>query len=240
MLKVSAILICLLFYQSVDYQIVFSDDYNNARQFMSKNADLFIRYSESFNTDPEIIMPILFPEAIRYSIISDYLETKSLELAYVYSGSADFSIGFFQMKPSFIEDLEKTIRSEPEKLEEYDSLLISDNYSVIEIRKTRIDRLKKIEFQIAYANCLYDITKIIYPEIFKFDKDFQIKFISTAFNHGFLSGQKEIMEYSNRAFFPLSGKNNTPRFIYNEISLFFYRNDLPHIVSKKNNFALSL
>jgi len=45
---------------------------------------LFLEYSKQYNTDVEIIIPIVFPEAIRYSIIKDYLETKSLELTYVY------------------------------------------------------------------------------------------------------------------------------------------------------------
>lgn len=237
MFRLLFVFILPLFYQSIDYQYVFSKDYENAREFMTKNAYLFLDYSSSFNTDPEIIMPVLFPEAIRYSIVSNYLETKSLELAYVYSGSADYSIGFFQMKPSFIENLEEMIKNQPEKLFKYDSLLINENLTITEIRRERINRLKNLEYQIAYANCMYDILKIIYPHIFLYDKPSQIKFISTAYNHGFLTGEKEILEYSTRAFFPMNGKNNTSRFVYNEISLYFYENDLPPIIRKINNFA---
>jgi len=232
MFRIFSIILSLSFVQSVDYETVFSKNYIEARDFMAQNADLFIRYSTSFQTDPEVIMPVLFPEAIRYSMVSDYLETKSLELAYVYSGSTDFSIGFFQMKPSFVEDLEETIKKEPEKLAKYDSLLISDKINISEIRKVRINRLKQLKYQIVYANCMFDILKIIYPLVFKYDKTYQIKFISTAFNHGFLSGQKEILDYSSKAFFPFNGRNNTTRYVYNDISLYFYRNDLPLIVSK--------
>jgi hypothetical protein len=233
MLRVLLVFLLPVFFQSIDYRNVFSDDYDKALLFITKNTDLFLDYSSSYQTDPEIIIPVLFPEAIRYSIISDFLETKSLELAYVYSGSADFSIGFFQMKPSFIENLEKTIGKYPEKLAKYNSLLIPFNSSLSEIRKERIKRLEKLDYQIAYANCLYDILKIIYPQVFNYDKAFQIKFISTAFNHGFLTGQKEILEFAEKAFFPFSGKNNSGKYVYNEISLYFYENDLPGIVSKK-------
>jgi hypothetical protein len=178
-------------------------------------------------------MSVVFPEAIRYSIISDYLETKSLEITYVYSGSADFSIGCFQMKPSFIEDIEETILKYPEKLSNYDTLVISGKFSESEIRQKRLSHLKILDYQIVYTNCLCDIMKILYPEIFNYDKPFQIKFISTAFNHGFLSGLEEISDYSSRPFFPLNGKNNTPKYVYSDISFFFYQNDLPMIVSKK-------
>lgn len=221
-----------LFFQSVDYRAVFSDDYKRAYEFISRNSDLIIEYSDSLNNDPEIIIPVLFPEAIRYSIISNFLETKSLELAYVYSGSADFSIGYFQMKPSFIENLEKTIIRHPGILSKYDSLIFSDNFSLQDIRRKRIERLKSLEYQIVYANCMFEVLKIMYPEVFTYDKAYQIKFISTAFNHGFLAGRKEILEYTTKAFFPFNGKNKTEKYVYNEISLYFYHHDLPRIISK--------
>jgi len=233
MLRILIVFLAALFFESIDYKKAFSDNYTRALDFVSENTGLIVSYSAAYDTDPEIIMPVLFPEAIRYSIVSDYLETKSLELAYVYSGSTDFSIGYFQMKPSFVENLEKSILSYPQALSKYDSLLIPEDWQLTEIRKERLNRLKKLEYQVAYVNCMYDILKILHPSIFKHSKEFQIQFVSTAFNHGFLSGQDEILEYSEKAFFPLNGKNNTPRYKYSEISLYFYKNDLPLILSKK-------
>ena len=232
MLRPLLVFLILLFFQSIDYRSVLKSDYQKAVQFISDHSKLFLKYSSATNTDPEVIISVLFPEAIRYSIINDYIETKSLEIAYVYSGSADFSIGFFQMKPSFVESLEEYIKTHPENLVKYDTLLIPGDNTLPEIRRIRLERLKKLEYQIVYANCLYDIMKIIYPDIFLYDKSYQIKFISTAYNHGFLTGQEEILEYSSKAFFPLSGKNNTPKHVYSEISLYFFYNDLPSIVNK--------
>ncbi len=233
MLRILIVFLAPLFFESIDYKKAFSDNYADALDFISENANLIFDYSSAYDTDPEIIMPVLFPEAIRYSIVSDYLETKSLELVYVYSGSTDFSIGYFQMKPSFAENLEQSISSYPQALSKYDSLLIPDDWPPTEIRKERLERLKKLEYQVAYVNCMYDILKILHPSIFKLSKEFQIRFASTAFNHGFLSGKDEIIEYSDKAFFPMNGKNNTPRYKYSEISLYFYQNDLPLILSKK-------
>jgi len=232
MLRLILLLFIPFLIESVNYHQVFSSDYNNALDFVSQNSDLFLDYSTQYNTDVEIIIPVVFPEAIRYSIIKDYLETKSLELTYVFAGSADFSIGCFQMKPSFVESLENTIKQYPDQLNKYHNLLIPEELPLPEIRKERIDRLKSIEYQISYANCMYDIVKILYPSVFSHDKSFQIKFISTAFNHGFLTGEKEILDFTGRAFFPLNGKNNSERYIYHEISLYFYEKDLPAILSK--------
>ena len=222
---------------SLDYKTIFRNDYDNALQFMSDNYNLFLEYSSLYNTDPEIIMSVLFPEAIRYSIIRDYLETKSLELAYVYAGTADFSIGYFQMKPSFAESIEQMVREKGKMLDKYDSLLIPEEKSMLEIRKTRIERLRKLEYQVVYANCLYDIIRLEYPEIFYSDKAHQIRFISTAYNHGFLCGQEEILDYASKAFFPMNGKNKTDKFVYHEISLYFFYNDFPGIVSRNQNYS---
>ncbi|MCB8999028.1 MAG: hypothetical protein H6540_03025 [Bacteroidales bacterium] len=232
MLRLLFILLLPLSFQSIDYSNVFQRDYSNALEVMKVNSGLFSEYSHKYNTDPEIIMPVLFPEAIRYSIISDFLETNSLELVYVYAGSADFSIGRFQMKPSFVENLENAIDTHPEALAKYSALLIPGDRNSPEVRKERIARLKSLNYQILYANCFFDIIKIIYPSVLKMDKVSQIKFISTAYNHGFLTGQKEIKEYSEKAFFPFNGKNNTSRYVYNEISLYFYNHDLPLILCK--------
>ncbi len=232
MLRITLVLLSFLLIQSSDYRSVFSDDYDNALHFMGENTDKFMEFSKSYDTDPEIIMSVLFPEAIRFSIVSNYLETKSLELAYVYAGSTDFSIGYFQMKPSFVENIENTIIKYQPELNKYDTLLIPSYTTLPEIRKERINRLKNLDYQVLYANCLFDVIRLLYPEIFNADKATQIKFISTAFNHGFLTGKDEITEYLDKAFFPMAGKNNTERYVYNEISLYFYINDLPKIVSK--------
>lgn len=238
MLRIAIFILFIFQLHSLDFRKVFHTDYVSALDFISENSSRFYYYSDTYQTDPEIIMSVLFPEAIRYSIVKDFFEIRSLEIAYVYSGTTDFSIGYFQMKPSFAEELENQIKEYPSILKKYNVLLLSENQSIIEARKIRVARLKDIDYQILYANCFYDVLRIIYPSAFNLDRISQIRFISTAYNHGFLAGFDEIQEYSSKAFFPLNGKNNTQKYVYNEVSVYFYENDLPQIISKKDNFAL--
>lgn len=99
---------------------------------------------------------VVFPEMLRYVLWKDLFETAALELLYVRYGStkADFSIGWFQMKPSFAEKLEREIYTYPELVMHYSDLStysIPNNDSV-DIRSERIKRLKQLSWQLKYLN----------------------------------------------------------------------------------------
>lgn len=53
------------------------------------------------------LQAIVFPEIMRYNGLKDGIETESLRTLYVQFGEdyADFSIGLFQMKPCFAQQL---------------------------------------------------------------------------------------------------------------------------------------
>lgn len=59
-------------------------------------------------TEGSEALAIVSPELIRWTAFKDFFETTALELLYVKKGKtyADFSIGHFQIKPSFVEQLE--------------------------------------------------------------------------------------------------------------------------------------
>ena len=92
---------------SSKYYKIFGNDYKNALNYFKKYKTFSRNILKENNVDAEIIIPILFPERIRYSIVRDFFETAFLEAIYTSQGSdyIDFSIGDFQMKPSFIEKL---------------------------------------------------------------------------------------------------------------------------------------
>ena len=58
--------------------------------------------------DPLIAESVVWPEMERYARLQDLAETAAVYGTYITTGGGpDYSIGLFQMKPSFIEDLEK-------------------------------------------------------------------------------------------------------------------------------------
>ena len=211
---------------SEDFREIFGQDYTNAVEFMEENEFIFDSISNNYHNDASLIKSTVFPELIRYSLIRDYLEIGSLELIYVSTGKVDFSVGTFQIKPSFIESLENYLRKFPDLKEKYAHKL---NYGLereIDIRKERIMRLKSIDFQITYLNLLYDIMEKWYPDIFKSEKEYQVRFFSTAYNRGFDEPSVEIRKYLNKKFFPYGPNANRTRYNYSNISWYFYKNDL--------------
>lgn len=91
----------------------------------------------------------MFPELIRYALFQDRMETGAVKALYVSKGTGgcDFSIGRFQMKPSFAEDVEKRwMRSGLAR--QYN--LYFDTKDNETARRIRISRLEKEEWQCIY------------------------------------------------------------------------------------------
>lgn len=88
------------------------------------------------------IIAIAFPEVIRFNSFSDLIETSSNRILYINGGkmASDFSIGYFQMKPSFVEDLEKFVANS-ENLEKYNSIVIQEK----DEKKSREERINRLE-----------------------------------------------------------------------------------------------
>ena len=94
--------------KKLKYENIFGDSYREAIEFLDENDSIineYLGYDKQYKNEK---LAIVFPELLKYTLYQDLLETTALELIYTSYGKsyADFSIGYFQMKPSFIEDLE--------------------------------------------------------------------------------------------------------------------------------------
>jgi hypothetical protein len=91
--------------QSINYEDLFGDDWKKAVTFEKENRiwmePLLVKNHISY----PIAISIIFPELVRYSALKDKMEITLLKTLYVNLGEdyANFSIGQFQMKPSFAE-----------------------------------------------------------------------------------------------------------------------------------------
>ncbi|NJO89076.1 MAG: hypothetical protein HC831_09045 [Chloroflexia bacterium] len=109
MKKISFLLVLLLNLNSTpDYQKIFGADYTDAISYFKKNKSTITSYFNYHSVNQELIIPVIFPERIRYSMVKDFIETTAVELIYIDFGAdyVDFSIGDFQIKPSFAEKVE--------------------------------------------------------------------------------------------------------------------------------------
>lgn len=147
-----------------------------------------------YDIDCGIAEAIVFPELIRYSLLQDKMETGAVKALYVTRGSegCNFSIGRFQMKPSFAEELEKRwMRSGLAR--KYN--LFFDTKDSENARRVRISRLYKEEWQCIYIAVFLKMLYLDYGSTDKFGNHSQdgldslplseqVRLAATAYNQG--------------------------------------------------------
>ncbi len=218
-------LFLILLQDKLNYEKIFGSDYTNALDYFVDKKELIGQKFETFRVDKELLIPIIFPERIRYSIIRDMIETSAVELVYVEYGSdyIDFSIGDFQLKPSFASKIETSVLNSALLKQKYSHLVTYNKNGIYEVRKERVERLKSLEFQLIYIAAFYDIL------IQKFDLSGKsalekIAFLSTSFNYGFMGAKGEIEAHVSDRYFPFGSKYKGKQYSYSDVSIDFYLN----------------
>lgn len=176
--------------------------------------------AKQYRVDERMICAMVFPEYIRYSYLSGLLETAALEILYVQKGTraADFSIGHFQMKPSFVETLEKKL--DPSLTEKYRDILVMTGPEQNN-RRHRVARLKNVQGQCAYA-CAFIETCIKKYALDSLSQPEQLQFIATVYNKGLQYDRQEIERAMQKQNFPYGAKYKEQQFAYWEITLDYY------------------
>lgn len=185
----------------------------------------------------DIAEAVVFPELIRYSALKDAVETASVSALYLNKGAqaCDFSIGTFQMKPSFVEELEKRwMRSGMAR--RYN--LFFDTKESRMARKVRINRMVDEQWQCVY---LAIFLKMLYLDYGSVNKDGvhtqngldslprkeQVRLAATAYNRGCrwvnpgYGPLKELRSKSHEKHFhtALVPVRGTRRYVYADIAL---------------------
>ena len=210
--------------KSIKYDLIFPDDYSEATEFIKnnsnefKNASFIYRHGFLFSTS------IVFPEIMRYSVIKDIIETAALELVYVNNGSdaADFSVGRFQMKPSFIESIEKEIIKNDSINNLYSNLLLNEKFTDKEKRKIRLERLKNNKWQIIYLHAFISICDNRFKDTNYKNENDKLTIYATAYNSGFYTTAENLIKKSTKKCFPYGEKYEGTQYAYSDIANYYY------------------
>ena len=134
-----------------------------------------------FGVDPAIAESVVWPEMLRYSVVRDFAET-AVDFGFYFIGEKepDYSIGIFQMRPSFVEALEKAWMHSG-LADEYDlSFDIADSaYS----RGKRIGRMNSYEWQVLYLGVFLRLLYHCY-NLQDLPVEDQVRLSATAYNRG--------------------------------------------------------
>jgi hypothetical protein len=207
--------------QTYDYREVFGSDWKKAEQFVADNEKMIRPVLEKYKIDFYEAIAVVFPELVRYSALRDKMEITLLKALYVNLGKdyANFSIGYFQMKPSFAE----MIIDESHKISGRRKPVIGDSTAFEDIRSYRaaiVASLEDTRAQLDYLILFFWITGKRF-DIKKMDEPARIRFLATAYNYGFLHTENEINGMTERRFFSIkpAGKE---LYSYADISLYWY------------------
>jgi hypothetical protein len=191
--------------------------------FLKENKKTVLEIKNTSNTEGSEALAIVFPEIIRWSAFSDMIETTALETFYVQKGKekANFSIGHFQMRPAFIEDLESYISNHKEALATFDYVVIRGKADK-ECRKERIYRMKQLAWQLRYAHVYWLVAKDKFKDRKFKDVKERIRFFATAYNYGFVRPIEEIEKRINQKSFPYGVKYKGEQMAYADFSIEFF------------------
>jgi len=212
----------------IDYKNVFGEDYIAAERYISDNPWI-ISSLEKENINSEFAIAIVFPEIIRYSAILNIIESSALKTLYIQNGEkyADFSIGYFQMKPSFAETVENI--NNKILLKSGRETGVFNTQKTVSARKARILRLDNEKWQLRYLILFIKIMDAKFSKFTFADETEKLRFYATAYNFGFTSDFATIKKQINFCTFytGLFSNLESKYYCYSDISAFYYKSLKP-------------
>ena len=211
------------FSQQTDYKKNFGSDWEKAEAFVSANETWMKQLSEKYNVSYPVAVAVVFPELIRYSALQDKMEITLLKALYVNLGEdyANFSIGRFQMKPSFAESIDLMVPLLKGRLRNQFKEKTRNN----DIRKYRGSIVKDLEepkSEFLYLIAFLKVCGNIY-NLDEMDEEGRLKFLATAYNFSFRKSKDEVEKMIDKKFFYtklIKGES----YSYADISVCWFRN----------------
>lgn len=156
----------------------------------------------TLDADAAVCEAIIFPELLRYRRLQDDVELAALLALYVRGGTeaANYSVGKFQMKPSFAEEVERAWMRSPLR---HTYRLYFDLRDDKLQRNKRVERLRDERWQCVYIAIFVRLLLEREPSWANLDADSRIRLFVTAYNHRFTASTEELKRRQGRKHFHL-------------------------------------
>lgn len=208
--------------QPVSYRDIFGDSWNKAEAFEKANRSWMEPLLVANKISYPVAISIVFPELVRYSALSDKMEVTLLKTLYVNLGEdyANFSIGQFQMKPSFAGSIREKVSEVLTGGSDIVFKSSSEYADIKDFRKSIVSDLEKPESQIRYLIAFIKLCENKFHLEGKDEKSI-VRFLSTAYNSGFSKTGAEIENMTGRKFFS-AGPFSSRLYCYSDISVYWF------------------
>ena len=208
---------------SINYQKTFGDDWDDAVRFVKDHHEEWQQEFDLFGVDSRVAEAIVFPELIRYSMWQDEIERAAVNGLYVTKGreGANFSIGRFQMKPSFAEEVEQAWNRSSLSKEYGFSFNLADNN---EARRSRIRRLSTMLGQCRYLAIFIRLQQQRHPQLSQLTLKEQVRILATAYNRSFSASWQSLCKMQQERYFhtDIIKTRSTRLYCYADIASAFF------------------
>ena len=209
--------------QSIDYQVVFSDDWKKAMLFEKENRSWMEPLVIKNDIPYPLAIAVIFPELVRYSALRDKMEIVLLKTLYINLGEeyANFSIGQFQMKPSFAEMIREHSTGSIEHQTGIRYKKKSDFKNITNYRKSIVMDLENPETEFNYLITFLKICEKRFNTDKKNDLE-RVMFLATAYNYGLDKSADKIEKMVGKRYFN-TRLVTTENYSYADVSTFWYK-----------------
>ena len=153
----------------------------------------------------------------------DEIERAAVNGLYVSKGKdgANFSIGRFQMKPSFAEEVERAWNVSLLAQEYGFSFNLADN---AEARRSRIRRLGTEQGQCRYLAIFIRLQQLHLPQLQQISKEQQVRILATAYNRSFSASWQSLcrMQHERHFHTDVIKTRSTQFYCYSDIAARFF------------------
>lgn len=233
--RITAVIICILLictgfyvakkiYSNPDFGKTFGPKAIAAEKKLVALEQNFILCASICKNSSRFMQSIVFPEVMRYNSLKDGIEAESLRTLYVELGEeyANFSIGLFQMKPTFaVQVEEKAKQLLPAGI--YKELQLA--YTVTnetQVRRERVNRLQDDDWQLVYLTAFISICDSLYTNQTFTNNTEKMQWYATVYNAGFDKSNEYIAKKITAANFYLQNGMPGKKYNYAAIAKWYY------------------
>jgi hypothetical protein len=209
--------------QTLNYPGIFGDDWKKAMLFESENRSWMESILAKNHISYPLAVAVIFPELVRYSALRDKMEITLLKTLYINLGEdyANFSIGHFQMKPSFAELVREQGNSVLGRRSGISFKRRSEYDNVNDYRKSIVNDLEDPKTEFCYLVAFIKICEKNFRTN-RMDEISSLKFLATAYNYGINKSSSEIEKMADKKYFNTK-LFKTENYSYTDVSLFWYK-----------------
>jgi hypothetical protein len=208
--------------QQLNYQEIFGSNWDKALSFVEQNRNWIEPKLNQYKVSYPDAIAVIFPELVRYSALRDKIEITLLKTLYTNLGEeyANFSIGPFQMKPSFGEMIREKARGAMGSKADKFFKRKSDYDDILSFRASIVSDLEDPKIQLNYLIAFVKICEDNFNLKSK-NNDDRIIFLATAYNYGFWKTTEQIENMIDKKYFNTTIFKTT-NYSYSDVSLFWY------------------